>query len=72
MSVDKDPVNGLNIVQCVEPVATFLYVCHRVALCIVPSISLHPVNHHSIDCQVLKGRTVPHNAFVVAKQSSVR
>ncbi len=70
MSVGKDPVNGLNIVQCVEPVATFLYVCHWVSLCMVSSINLHPITHHSIDCQASKDHTVPHNAPVVAKQSS--
>lgn len=72
MSVDKDPVNGLNIVQCVKPVATLLYVCHCVPLCIVPSINLHPVSHRFIDCQASKNHTVPHNAPVVAKQLSGR
>lgn len=61
-SVDKDPVHGVNIVQCVEPVATSLHVCLCVPLCIVALISLHPVARCSIARQASANPTVAPNA----------
>lgn len=64
----KDPTNGENIVQWVEPVE----VCHCVLLCIVTLLSIDPVTRSSVDCQASKECTVTHNAILVAKQSNCR